>query len=103
TVFTAPAMIALLLLLTQTAGDAPGSALLLPGLLALLIPLTGLGSGACQEAFRQRAEGQTPTVGSCLMAALRHRIDHIAARAVILALMIPAFFVMVMPQLALWV
>ena len=53
--FAAPAAGVFLLLLVQP----PGSSLdrfLLPAAFAALVPLTGLGAGACQEAFRRRAE-----------------------------------------------
>src|SRR4051812_48459032 len=58
----------------------------IPALAALLGVVTGIGSGACQEVFRRRAEGAVPEFGDCLKAALRRGFDHVVARA----LMVPA-------------
>src|SRR3984957_11717700 len=70
-VFLAPAFGALLLL----AGlPAPSNVVLrlLPPLLPLpLLVLTGLGSGACQEWLRARADGRPPSFVECLTAAFR--------------------------------
>ena len=63
--------------------------LLTPLLPLTLLVFTGLGSGACQEWFRARAEGKTPSFSSCLNAAGRRGLAHAAARAV--ALTLPAF------------
>jgi hypothetical protein len=82
--FLAPAFGALLLL----AGlPAPTSLLLrfLPPLLPLpLLVLTGVGSGACQEWLRARAEGRAPSFAGSLTAAFRRGLSHAAARAVVL-------------------
>jgi hypothetical protein len=60
----------------------------LPALAALLFPLTGLASGACQEAFHLRAEGHAPRLRECLTAALRRGLNHVTSQA--LALILPA-------------
>ena len=59
---------------------------LLPPLLPLaLLVLTGLGSGACQEWLRARAERRKPTpFAGCLAAAFRRGLPHAAARALAL-------------------
>ena len=58
---------------------------LLPPLLPLaLLVLTGLGSGACQEWFRPRAERRNRLFTNCLNAAFRRGLSHTAARAVAL-------------------
>ena len=82
--FAVPAAAALLLLLTQAAPASPPGRYALPALTALLLPLTGLGSGACQELFRRRAAGERVTLGACLRAALRRGPQHAAGRALVL-------------------
>jgi hypothetical protein len=47
--FAVPAAVALLLLLTRPAPESPLDRAILPALVALLIPLTGVGSAACQR------------------------------------------------------
>src|SRR5262245_22091299 len=66
--FQVPAFAALLVLLS-TRGPDGFAQVLLPALVALLLPLTGLGSGACQELLRLRAEGRPAGVGACLRGA----------------------------------
>jgi hypothetical protein len=80
--FLVPAFCVVLLLLARPAAGA--GQLLLPALAALLLPLTGIGSGACQELFRRRLEDQPAGAMDCLRAALRHGLEHAAARAVVL-------------------
>jgi len=124
--FAGPAVTALVLLLARPVPDALVARGILPGLAALLLPLTGLGSGACQELFRRRAAGERVRLGSCLRAALRRGPQHAAARALVLlgagaigllvgglaqVLTGPAFWVAVgvlllilaLPALSLWV
>jgi hypothetical protein len=79
--FNVPAAAALLALLAQPRPDWLVLQVLLPVLTALLLPLTGLASAACQEVLRRRAEGGTVGLRPCLGAALRGWLDHIAARA----------------------
>src|SRR5262249_11173447 len=52
--FAVPAAAVLLILLTRPAPESLVGRCLLPALAALLLPLTGLGSGACQEWLRRR-------------------------------------------------
>jgi hypothetical protein len=59
--------------------------LLAPLLPLTLLVLTGLGSGACQEWFRARAEAKSASFTSCLNAAGRRGLSHAAARAVALS------------------
>jgi hypothetical protein len=82
--FLTPAAVALLLLLALPAPPAFPTNLLLPAVTAALLPLTGLGSGACQEAFRRLAEGRPVELLPCLGAALRRGPAHLAARALVL-------------------
>jgi hypothetical protein len=100
--FLVPAF-ALLLLLLISPAPAGGRQLLLPALTALLLPLTGLGSGACQELFRRRAEDRPVGAGACLGSALRHGLSHAAARAVVLCAVAAGLVLLVMPGLTLWI
>jgi hypothetical protein len=77
--FLVPALAVLLLLLTQPV-PAGAARIVLPLLAAVLIPLTGVGSGACQELFRLRAERKPVKAMACLGAALRRGVAHSAAR-----------------------
>jgi len=61
----------------------------LPAALALLLPMTGLGSGACQELFRRRAEGIPVTLLGCLAAAFRRGLHHATGRALVLTAAAP--------------
>ncbi len=82
--FLAPAFAALLLLIGL---PAPSNAILslpAPLLTLALLVLTGVGSGACQEWLRARAEGRTPSPAGCLAAAFRRGMPHAAARALAL-------------------
>jgi Domain of unknown function (DUF4129) len=87
--FVVPAACIGLLLLALPQPESWGARLVLPALAGLLLPLTGLGSGACQELLRRRAEGEPVTLGGCLRRALRRGLDHTAARAVGLGLLVP--------------
>jgi hypothetical protein len=88
--FAVPALAALLLLAALPAPQTWATRWALPALAALLLPLTGLGSGACQEVFRRRAEGLPVTLGGCLLASLRLGVGHVAVRAVTLLVLLPA-------------
>jgi hypothetical protein len=101
--FAVPAAIALLLLLARPAPAALLEQCLLPGLAALLLPLTGLGSGACQELLRRRTAGERVTLGACLRAALRRGPQHAAGRALTLLGVGLSGLFLVLPGLALWV
>jgi hypothetical protein len=94
--FTVPAAIALLLLLTRPVPEAWWARGLLPMLAATLLPLTGLGAGACQELFRRRAEGQSVTLSGCLQAAWCHGLAHAAVRALVLAALSPGLVCLVL-------
>jgi hypothetical protein len=94
--FTVPAAVALLMLLTQ---PVPANWLvrcLLPMLTAGLLPLTGLGAGACQEVFRRRAEGKSASLDECLRATLRLGLAHAAARALVLTALAPGLLFLVL-------
>jgi hypothetical protein len=102
-VFILPAAGAILFLLTYPPAGHWWGQLLWPAVAAVLLPLTGLGSAACQEAFRARAEEQPLQLGRCLAAALRRGLDHSVARAVITVLAILGLPLLLMPGLAVWV
>jgi hypothetical protein len=101
TLFQVPAFSAVLLLLAEPA-PAGGRRFLLPALAAVLLPLTGLASGACQELFRRRAADEPVQVGNCLRAACRHGLEHAAARAVVLCGIVLGLSLLVMPGLMFW-
>ena len=86
--FLIPIFIVMLLLLAQpvASGIVQG---VLPAVAALLLPLMGLASGACQELFRRRAADEPIVVRHCLRGALRRGLQHAAARAVLLCLTLP--------------
>ncbi len=82
--FLAPAFGALVLLAGLPAPANPALRLLPPLLPLALLVLTGIGSGACQEWLRARAERRKPTPAGCLAAAFRRGLPHAAARALAL-------------------
>src|SRR5438445_11466556 len=85
--FILPALVSLLVLLCQPPPDAWWARLWLPALTALLLPLTGLSAGACQEAFHSWAEGYPIRFGECLRAAAQRGLNHVASQA--LAVIVP--------------
>jgi hypothetical protein len=99
--FLIPTFIVLLFLLAQPAPSGMAQCAL-PALAAFVLPLTGLASGACQELFRRRAADEPVSVGPCLTAALRHGLEHAAARAVSICGVVLGLFVLLIPGLALW-
>jgi hypothetical protein len=99
--FAVPAAVGVLLLTLPTPDSLPGR-YALPALAALLLPLTGLGSGACQELFRRRAAGERVALGPCLRAALRRGPQHAAGRALVLLGVGLGSLVLALPGLALW-
>ncbi len=99
--FLVPAFCAVLLLLARPELAGPGR-LLLPALAAVLLPLTGVGSGACQELFRRRVEGSPAGALPCLAAALRHGLEHAAARAAVLVTVAVGLVLLVLPGLTAW-
>lgn len=98
--FLLPAAAALLLLLTQTA-TAGGVTAVGPGLTVLLLALTGLGAGACQEAFHCWAEGHQPRWRECLAAARRRALNHVTAHVLILLLPCATLLLVVSPAVPL--
>jgi hypothetical protein len=101
TLFLVPAFCAVLLLLARPEPAGPAR-FLLPALAAVLLPLTGVGSGACQELFRRRVEDRPAGAIDCLRAALRHGLEHAAARAAVLVAVVAGLFLLVMPGLTAW-
>jgi hypothetical protein len=99
--FLIPSFIVVLLLLGQPVPSGMAQCVL-PAVAAVLLPLTGLASGACQELFRRRAAEQAVSVGGCLAASLRHALEHAAARAVLMCGVGMGMFMLLMPGLALW-
>jgi hypothetical protein len=100
--FQAAAFACLLWLLGRPAPEGL-DAWLWPLVCAVLLPLTGLGSGACQERLCRRAEGRPGSLLVCWLAALAQAPGHVAARAVILAGVLVSPLVLLMPGLALWI
>jgi len=94
TLFLIPAFTVLLLLLGQPVPAGIGQCGL-PALAALLLPLTGLASGACQELFRRRAANESAAASGCLASALRHGLEHAAARAALLCGCLPGLLLFV--------
>jgi hypothetical protein len=86
--FLLPAF-AVVLVLSTVSTPSGIAQVVLPACAALLLPLTGLASGACQELFRRRAKDEPVAVRSCLIAALRRGLEHAAARGVLLVLTLP--------------
>jgi hypothetical protein len=89
------------MLLTQPPGTG-AFALAWPLAAAILVPLTGLGSGACQEAFHIWTEGDRPTVGRCLRATVRRALNHMAAQVPGLVLAASAAAWLLGPALPMW-
>jgi hypothetical protein len=100
--FNVPFAIALVALLAWPRPAAILAQLLPPALTALLLPLTGLGSGACQEAFRRRAEGKPVGLGTCLGGVLRRGLDHATARALKVPALLFAGILGILGFAALW-
>lgn len=100
--FQAPALAALLVLLTRPPPQLLGSRFLLALTAALLLALTGLGSGACQELFRRRAAGEPVTLTGCLAASFRRAVGHLTARASGLLGILLGLGCLLLPGLTLW-
>jgi hypothetical protein len=98
--YNVPAAVALVLLLTRPAPEDLVERVVLPAVTATLLVLTGLGSGACQEAFRRRAEGLPVRLGPCLAAAARRGLWHISARAAVLTAALVGGACLAVPGLA---
>jgi hypothetical protein len=107
TLFWVPAFAALLLLVTRT----PSASFLIAGLVALtavLLALTGIGSGACQDRLHRLARGRAsrgpradhPFVS--LWAALKRGPEHVAARVLLLVGGVLGLGCIVLPGLILW-
>jgi hypothetical protein len=86
--FLLPAF-ALVLLLLALPAPSGFAQCVLPALAALLLPLTGLASGACQELLRRRTAQEPCTLRDCLSATLWHGLEHAAARGVLLCVLLP--------------
>jgi hypothetical protein len=98
--FLVPLFVAVLWLLTGPTPAHGWQHLLRPGVAALLLPLSGLGSGACQEFFRRTAEGSRATLGACLLAGLRQGGNHAAARGVVAATFFLGSWLLLLPGFA---
>src|SRR5260370_5755181 len=102
-----PSFCGVLLLVTYAPTDPPTVVdhllrLILPAAWAALVPLTGVGSGACQEYLGRRAENKPAPLRACLGAALRRGVQHSAARAVMLLGVAVGLFFLLLPGCALW-
>lgn len=101
-VWTVPAAVALLVLLAVPPSAWARPAWLMPGITAVLLPLTGLASGAVQGGFRLAVEGRPVEATACWRASLRRGLDHVAARSLLLVASGVAAVCLVLPGLALW-
>ncbi len=86
--FILPALCLVLLVLCLPSPEAWWARPWLPALAALAVALTGISSGACQEAFHSWAEGYPVRFGECVWPALQRGLNHSAAQVV--ALVAPA-------------
>jgi hypothetical protein len=102
--FLVPAFCALTVLLTHPFGGPAWLDLAGAALAAVLLPLTGLGAGACEEAFHLRTEGERVTLGRCLRATGRRGLNHLTAEALVLLLPALALLCLVsrMPPAVRW-
>jgi hypothetical protein len=100
--FLTPLFVTLLFLLARPAPEGVVNKILLPGAAALLVALSGLGSGACQELLRRRAAGEPVGLLRCLGASLRRGAEHAAARAVAAAGTAAGLVLVVFPGLLVW-
>jgi hypothetical protein len=99
-IFYVPLAVLVLLLVTARPSENTAMRFLLPMATALAVPWTGIGAGACQEAFRRRPEGGT--VASCLGAAFRSGLHHAAARGIIAGLSLVGFGFLILPGVTIW-
>jgi hypothetical protein len=97
--FYTPLAMLILLLVTERPSENLWMKLPLPILTALAIPWTGIGAGACQEAFRRRPGG---TLVSCLRAALPNGPNHATARAITAGLTLVGLIFLVLPGVTIW-
>lgn len=105
TLFQAPLAMLVLILITTRPPENFLAQLVLPAVTALAVPLTGLGSGACQAAFHVWSEGLFPQgipLWACLRSAWRNGLKHAAARVVVASLSLVGIVVMVLPGLTVW-
>jgi hypothetical protein len=98
--FLVPAFAALLMMLA-TPRSSSLQWLWVP-LAAAFLPITGLGSGACQELFRARAEDRAVSLGRCVKSALARGLDHWVGRALVLAGIVLGLACLVLPGLLWW-
>lgn len=100
--FHAPALTALLLLVTLPAPESVFLRIAWPVAAGLLLTMTGLGSGASQEALRRLADAEKPQGLACVRATLRRGLDHAAARGLVLCGTVLGGFCLLVPGLAVW-
>ncbi len=100
--FLAPAFAALLWLVAGPVPVGLLGRLLWPLVTAVLLCLTGLGSGACQEWLRRRTVGETLSLSGCLAAALRRFVGHLSIRAIGIAGIVLGLGCLLLPGLTLW-
>jgi hypothetical protein len=100
--FLVPSLIVILMLLALPSSKNAWQTLGLPALAAILLPVSGIGSGACQELFRRRASDTPVSLRGCLGSALRWGFDHVAARTLMLTGCFVGLFLLMLPGLAAW-
>src|SRR4051794_31866822 len=76
--FHVPAFALLLVLVAAPPSAFLAVRLLLALAAAVLLPLTGLGSGAVQERLLGIGQGRDPSLAACLGGALRRGLEHTA-------------------------
>jgi hypothetical protein len=94
-----PALVGLILILCEPAPATFGWRAGLAALVAGLLLLPGLASGACQEAYLSWAEGYPVRFGQCLASALRRGLVHVGSQALTL---LPAALFFLMCVAAQW-
>jgi hypothetical protein len=82
--FVLPALAGLVALLYLPADATLWTSWLLPFVVSLLLPLTGLSIGACQEVYHSWAESYPIQFGDCLKAAGQRGLHHMASQALAL-------------------
>jgi hypothetical protein len=99
--FLVPVCIAVLFLLIKPLTTGGWAAPVLPAVAALLLPWSGLASGACQVLFRLRAEDKPATLRACLAATLRRSLPHAAVGAIVVLGSAPGLFCLIAALLVL--
>ena len=101
--FLVPAFASGLWLLARPLPESGMGRCLIPGLVACLMALTGLGSGASQEWLRRRAASEPTRVVRCVVTALVRAPGHIALRAASAGAVVVGLACLLSSGLTVWV